>query len=69
VDEDDFRDELNLANYPQGLRFSISVASKGSRFGGKEWQKIGYIEVQETVASESCDHRLHFAHPRARKIW
>jgi hypothetical protein len=69
VDEDDFRDELNLANYPQGLRFSISVASKGSRFGSKDWQKIGYIEVQETVASDSCDHRLHFAHPRARKIW
>jgi hypothetical protein len=69
VDEDDFRDELNLANYPQGLRFSISVASEGRRFGDKAWQKIGHIEVQETVASDGCDHRLHFAHPRARKIW
>jgi hypothetical protein len=69
VDEDDFRDEVNLANYPQGLRFSISVASQGSRFGDKAWQKIGHIEVQETVVSDSCDHRLHFAHPRARKIW
>lgn len=69
VDEDDFRDELNLANYPQGLRFSISVASEGSRFGDKAWQKIGHIEVLETMVSDSCDHRLHFAHPRARKIW
>ena len=69
VEESDFRDELNLDHYPQGLRFDISVASKGSRFGSKEWQKIGFIDVEETVVSDSCDHRLHFSHPRARKIY
>lgn len=69
VDESDFRDELKIENYPNGLRFSISVASEGSRFGDKAWQKIGFIDVEESVVSESCDHRLHFAHPRARKIY
>jgi hypothetical protein len=69
IDAEDFRDELNIANYPEGLRFSISVASQGKRFGDKVWQKIGFIDVEESVVSESCDHRLHFAHPRARKIW
>ncbi len=69
IDENDFRDELNLSNYPEGLRFDISVASKGSRFGDKAWQKIGSIDVEETIVSDSCDHRLHFAHPRARKIY
>jgi hypothetical protein len=65
----DFRDELNIANYPDGLRFTISVADEGSRFGSKEWQAIGYIEINDTVVSESCDHRLHFTHPPARKIY
>ncbi|HYX31874.1 MAG TPA: hypothetical protein VE954_02080 [Oligoflexus sp.] len=69
IDEADFRDELNLANYPGGLRFRISVASEGSRFGAKAWQTIGFIDVEESVVSESCDHRLHFSHPRARKIY
>ncbi len=66
IDEDDFRDELNVKNYPQGLRLDISVASKGSRLGSKEWQKVGYMEFNESITSESCDHRLHFSHPRPR---
>jgi hypothetical protein len=69
IDELDFRDELNKSYYPNGLRFNISVASKGSRFGFKAWQTIGFIDVEETVVSESCDHRLHFSHPRPRKIY
>jgi hypothetical protein len=69
IDESDFRDELNIANYPDGLRFNIAVASEGSRFGDKAWQTIGFIDVEDTIVSDSCDHRLHFAHPRARKIW
>jgi hypothetical protein len=69
IDESDFRDELNIANYPDGLRFKISVASEGSRFGSKAWQTIGFIDIEDSVVSESCDHRLHFAHPRARTIW
>ncbi len=67
IDEADFRDELNVNNYPQGLRLDISVASKGSRLGNKEWQKIGYMEFDASVTSESCDHRLHFSHPKPSK--
>jgi hypothetical protein len=58
----DFRDELRLENYPGGLRFDILVSSLGTRIGPKIWDRIGTIHVYETVASESCDHRLHFAH-------
>ena len=64
---DDFRDELNIANYPDNLVFDIEVASKGSRFGKKQWQTIGYISFDDSIVSESCDHRLHFAHPKSRK--
>jgi hypothetical protein len=65
----DFRDELNIANYPNGLRFDISVANKGTRFGSKEWQTIGFIEFTDSAVSDSCDHRLHFGHPKSRKRW
>lgn len=63
---DDFRDELNIENYPSGIMMDIMVATEGSRFGEKEWQKIGYILFDDTVASNSCDHRLHFHHPKSR---
>lgn len=69
IHEKDFRDELSAVHYPDGLVFDVSVASQGSRFGDKEWLKLGFIKIDESVASESCDHRLHFAHPKARKIW
>jgi hypothetical protein len=66
VDADDFRDELRLDRYPGGLRFQIRVADVGTRLGPKDWKTIGTIEVADAVASESCDHRLHFSHPRFR---
>jgi hypothetical protein len=69
IDASDFREELDLSHYPQGLRFDISVASKGTRFGSKEWQTIGFIEFTDSVVSDSCDHRLHFTHPKSRKRW
>lgn len=67
VDRDDFRDELQLANYPDGLAFEIWAADKGSRLGSKDWHLIGRIDVDATVASDSCDHRLHFPHPPYRQ--
>ena len=68
VNAADFRDELLLNNYPeQKVRFDISVASEKDAAGKKNWQTIGYIEFTESVVSDSCDHALHFHHPRFRK--
>jgi len=61
---DDFRDEFTL-NAGENLIFDISVASKESA-GVKEWQEIGTITLDASVASDSCDHRLHFHHPKFR---
>ncbi len=65
VDAEDFRDEFKLAR-GEALVFDISVASKESAEGVKEWQKIGTITLDASVASASCDHRLHFHHPKFR---
>jgi hypothetical protein len=59
----DFRDELRVANYKDGrLRFSISVASQESPSGERMWRRIGTIELDEDVCSESGDHRIRFRH-------
>jgi hypothetical protein len=67
VDAADFRDELRLKSYPAGLRFDIQVADLGTRLGPKQWVKIGTIDVSADAVTDSCDHRLHFAHPRYRR--
>jgi hypothetical protein len=67
VDELDFRDELDIEHYPDGFHFDIYVADRGTRIGPKEWRYLGDIHVVDSVASDSCDHRLHFSHPRFRK--
>jgi hypothetical protein len=66
VDAADFRDELRLRNYPDGLRFDIYIADQGTRQGDKNWYQIGYIDVSADAVSDSCDHRLHFHHPPFR---
>ena len=53
--------------YPSGLRFAIRTADVGTRLGEKQWRTIGFIEATDDAASDSCDHRLHFAHPQFRK--
>ena len=67
VDAEDFRDELDIAGYPGGLSFEIWLADRGTRLGDKDWQLAGRIDISDTAASDSCDHRLHFSHPRHRK--
>lgn len=67
VGADDFREELDVNNYPEGLIFDIEVADFGTRLGFKRWNKIGEIEFDESVVSSSCDHRLHFSHPKYRE--
>ena len=57
---EDFREEILLQIMNEGyIQFDISVADKF-----KPYTKIGTIKYTEAAASESCDHRLHFAHPK-----
>ncbi len=66
VDESDFRDELRIAEGTK-LIFDISVANKLLESkGNKNWEKIGTITFDSSVISHSCDHRLHFHHPKYR---
>lgn len=59
----DFRDELKINN--NKLVFNISVAGKKTE-GTKLWKDIGTISLDTSVVSTSCDHRLHFHHPKWR---
>ncbi len=63
VDALDFRDELKINK--NKLVFNISVASKKIQ-GKKDWKDIGTISLDTSVVSTSCDHRLHFHHPKWR---
>jgi len=63
VDAIDFRDELKVNEKP--LIFNISVADKEIN-GTKDWMDIGFISFDKSVVSNSCDHRLHFHHPKYR---
>ena len=55
VDAEDFRDELSIGEKP--LIFDISV----------DHQRIGTITFDSSIVSTSCDHRLHFHHPKWRE--
>ncbi|MCK5853972.1 MAG: hypothetical protein KAG56_02035 [Sulfurovaceae bacterium] len=59
VNAEDFRDELAINKNP--LIFDISVASQK-----EEWKTIGTITFDASMVSTSCDHRLHFHHPKWR---
>lgn len=58
----DFRDELRLDNYSDGLSFGIYVADQGQG----DWRRIGNIKLDREALSDGCDHRLHFPHPRSK---
>jgi len=47
------------------LIFNIYVANKIIN-KNKNWQKIGTITLDTSTISNSCDHRLHFHHPKFR---
>jgi len=61
-DQADFRDELLTALDHGPIVLDILVTE--DRYQG--WYKLGDIEFEAAVVSDSCDHRLHFAHPRWR---
>ena len=62
---DDFRDELTLSP-GEALVFDIEVANGefGNSITNASWKKIGQMVFTESVVSEGCDHRIHFAHPK-----
>jgi hypothetical protein len=63
INEADFRDELNLDNRAANLVFDIYATSKVVN-EKKQWKKLGYIEFTDSARSVSCDHNLHFNHPK-----
>lgn len=62
----DFRDDLRVESNGGEYRFDISVSSEGGLGQVKNWQRIGFIEIQADAAAEGCDHRVHFHHPNWR---
>jgi hypothetical protein len=60
-DAPDFRHELDVESYGGHLDFEIYVSEDK-----QTWQKLGFIDFTDSVASDSCDHRLHFSHPKYR---
>ena len=58
----DFRHELNIENYRNGIHYDIFISNDDKK---KKWMKVGYIHFDDSVTSKSCDRRLHFYHP----IW
>jgi len=61
VDAQDFRDEF-VFNKGKKIIFDIAVASKEIE-EKKEWQTIGTITFDDSMVSNTCDHKLHFHHP------
>jgi len=64
INAKDFRNELKITDNNK-LLFNIYVANKIVN-NKKNWQKIGVITLDTSVISNSCDHRLHFHHPKWR---
>jgi len=65
IDQDDFRDELDLIHYPdQKIVYHLEVADDhGGKKSSAVWQKLGSLVLDQSVTSKVCDTRLHFQHP------
>ena len=63
INENDFRDEVNLDHRSKNLVFDI-FATSTVKNEKKQWKKLGFVEYTDSAASDSCDHRLHFTHPK-----
>lgn len=71
VDQNDFRDELNIENYSENLiRYQIEVAGDNNNTDQKkknaQWQRIGILKLTQSITSPACDLNLHFQHPRLK---
>jgi hypothetical protein len=64
IDAKDFRDELQLQQYPHGLTMDIAVSdTTHDRNATTGWTPIGHIQLDESFVSYGCDRQVHFAHP------
>ena len=67
IDEDDFRNEFNVASYPNNnIRYAIEVAADtdNGKKANAQWQEIGELILNKSVTSKACDTQLHFTHPK-----
>ncbi len=63
----DFRKEILVENRESGkfiLDVSVTEVPKDQK--DRKWKKIGYVELNESIASVSTDHHLHFHHLKIR---
>jgi hypothetical protein len=58
----DFRDQLRMEINGGRLSFDLSVRDTKD----EPWRKLGQMMFTSSSLSDSCDHRLHFTHPRWR---
>lgn len=66
--EADFRKEvLKALNENKVVTYSIEVSNTTKDRTAKQgWEKVGEIELNQSVVSYGCDRRLHFAHPKLK---
>ena len=72
MDEDDFRDELNVKSYStKKIPYRIEVAGDSnddvSKKKNAQWLAIGVLELTQSITSASCDLNLHFQHPKLKQ--
>lgn len=65
INKDDFRHELDVANYPnKQLEWQLHAAEFSDKGKHKtDWVHIGKFIADKSVVSSACDTRLHFQHP------
>jgi len=64
INENDFRDELDISHYTE-KRIVYTIEAADGEFGKKkkaQWQQLGYIQFDQSVSSRACDINLHFQH-------
>ena len=64
IDEKDFRNELDVRHYPNGIVFEIFASDVTNDAAASGWMKLGKLQLKESIVSYGCDRRLHFAHPK-----
>ena len=65
-DYPDFRKEIMVDNRTGGVMILDIFTSEVPDKNNRQWKKIGYLELNESIVSNSADHRLHFHHLKLR---
>ena len=58
IDAVDFRQELDIANYPGGLKLYVYAGDNDD-----DMQEVAMMDLKQSFISYGCDKQLHFAHP------